>query len=129
MALYEIINPSDAYHFEAASRDVATAVVVLLGDGSYGAREVGSDWQTPVMFGWLGWLKEQGYDMDEVIEEKRAEVVAGLRSVLIGGPETDRIAVLAMTDEQRAERHDKLRSSINDIGSRAWDIADALEKR
>lgn len=128
MSLYELVNPSDGYYFEAPSRDVATAIVALIGDGAYGAREVGSDWKTPVMFGWPDWLETEGYDLEEIIDQKRAEVLAGLRSVLIGDVQTDRQAVFAMTEQQRAERHDKLRGSLNDIGSRAMKIADSLEK-
>ena len=38
---FNLINPSDAYHFEAEDLEIAAAVVCILGGGKYGADSIG----------------------------------------------------------------------------------------
>lgn len=40
---FNLINPSDAYHFEAEDLEIAAVMVCLLGDGKYGADAIGDD--------------------------------------------------------------------------------------
>src|SRR6266700_3975891 len=58
--LFEIINPSDAYTFLAPDLAIATIVTVYLGEGQYGARQIGGELEVPLMI--LGdpdaWFRE-----------------------------------------------------------------------
>ena len=59
MPIYELINPSDPYTFEAPDIVIAGLTAVLLSP-SFGAKRADEevDESTPVFFGWEEWLKE-----------------------------------------------------------------------
>jgi len=119
-AVFDIANPSDPYTIKGPFMACAIAVAIL-GNGAYGIKG------SPVLFGWDDWLKEQGIaDLGAHIDAHTDEIATALESVLIGS-ERDREEVestLAMLPEEKREewlamRHDKQRSSMNDIGGKA----------
>ena len=125
--VYDIANPSDPYTIKGPFMPCAIAVV-LLGNGAYGIKG------TPILFGWDSWLKENGIEnLEFYIDTHALEIADALDTVLIGN-ERDREEVegtLAMLAPERhkewlAQRHDKKRSSLNDIGGRARKYADRL---
>lgn len=128
--LFELINPSDPYTFEAASIEVAGFVACMLSPG-FGARclEKDSDESTPILFGWDEWFESRGIDSDWV-DAHRDGIADAFDSFLIGSTE-QRVdieeAMAAMTPEARekyrAERQDRNRSSMNQIGEAAYEYA------
>jgi len=141
-ALYEIINPSDPYTFRAVTDHVAVYVILVLGGGKYGGCKVDDDaWQCPMLLfcsdAAAAKLVEEalGEPLDGFKAAHRADIVAALRSVRIGDPGDrealdDVVADLpeAARETFLAKRHDKRRSSLNDIGARALAYAKALEE-
>lgn len=138
MPIYELINPSDPYTFEAESIEVAGAAVVYLST-SFGAREVGCEddegESTPTLFGWEEWLKDRGIDSDWIAAH-RTEIADALDSFLIGDPATrqdveDMLAELPPDKREawKAKRQDRHRTSMSKIGEAATDLAQRLRAR
>jgi hypothetical protein len=134
MPVYELINPSDAYTFEAPNLVVAGAAVCCLST-SFGAKRVdGPDENTPIMFGWPEWLKQCGVT-PKWWATHRTEVADALASFLIGSP-ADRADVVDMLAELppekreawRARRQERHRTSMNQIGEQAYATAEALRR-
>ena len=155
--LYEIINPSDAYTIEAASLDVAFVACVFLGRGLYSFQpiDVGEDAdgepevtkvaaeEIPLFLfgGTEEWCKQhlnESFEsvVDRVTKDKATELAACFESCLIGKA-TDRDTYLAglkliedphNREEWRRRWHDKRRSSMNDIGGRAYLMAKRLRE-
>lgn len=133
MPVYELINPSDPYTFEAPNLDVAGATAVLLSPG-FGAKRVDDDVDefTPVFFGWQEWLDEHGIDKEWVAKHK-GEVADALDSFLIGDVNrrqdvVDMLAVLPpeQREDWRARRQKRHRTSLNRIGEAAYKLAAQL---
>lgn len=126
-AVFEIANPSDAYTIKAPFMAAAIAVAIL-GNGAYGIPG------TPVIFGWDDWLNEKGItDLGAHIEAHKSEIIAALDSVLIGDERAreEVEATLARIPKEQhaawlAERHDRRRSSMNNIGAKAAKLAARL---
>lgn len=138
--LFNIINPSDPYTMRAVDLEIAAVAVCMIGSGEYALEEIGGDRSGHVpmfLFGGLDeWFTKQfgrGFNATvEVVVSKRAdELIKALASVHIGTP-----ANKAAFDEQAAQctdedaysdllhkLHDEKRSSMNDIGRRAWHLA------
>lgn len=126
MKIYEIANPSDAYTLEAEDFLVAAVAVAMLGNGAYGIPG------SPILWGWDAWLKERiPQGLDAYITANREAIATVLDSVMIGS-EADRVLYqktlsLIESPERREEfrqlRHDTHRSSMNNIGTRAWALA------
>lgn len=129
MKVYEIVNPSDYYTLESDDVGLACIACMLLGEGHYGLDDVanpGVEVCPMFIFGGdpEGWLKEKhGLDIGDVLKNRRGDLAKILRSVRIGDREQ------AFAAEDVVAWHDKKRSSMNDIGRRAWRLADALEER
>jgi hypothetical protein len=139
--LYNIINMSDSYTVKTDDFEVAAIACVILGRGQYAfepLEEGGAS--VPIFFigGSDEWFQEHfDRDVTETFEhvkaEKRQALIDCLDSVLIGD-RTDRElfdkATSMMTEDQieeyRKEYHEKKRSSMNNIGKRAWDYANHL---
>jgi hypothetical protein len=140
--LYEIMNPSDAYTCTAESDTVVTIAMLMLGRGLIGAKRDGCE----EAFGLLmfcpdidAWWAEH-FPGEAPLREFHAGWVAQvadcLDSVLIGS-KRHRVLyeeTLAMLPEERhadfrAMWHDKHRDSMNDIGARAWALAEGLRRR
>lgn len=136
MPIYELINPSDPYTFEAGSIEVAGVAAATLSTG-FGAQEVGCEDEgesTPVMFGWDEWLKEHGIDSDWIAAH-RTEIADALDSFLIGNPADrqdveDMLAELPPDKQEswKARRQDRHRTSMNQIGESATNLARRLRE-
>lgn len=134
--LWELINPSDPYTFEAPNLSIAAVCAELLSRG-FGARciDPGHDDEcSPVLFGWDEWLKDRGIDGDWVVEH-RHEIADALDSFLIGRAserKEAKEAMAMMTPEKAAEykaaRQERNRTSMNQIGEAAYKIAARLRK-
>lgn len=131
MPLYELINPSDPYTFEAPDIVHAGVAAVLLSTG-FGAEEIGGNNEcTPVLFGWNEWLEERGVDNGWITSH--AEALADVwDSFLIGkaSARKDVEEMLAMIPpekqaEWKASRQERHRSSLNQIGEAAYRYAAA----
>lgn len=143
--IYEIINMSDPYTIEAHDLKIAAVACVLLGRGQYGFAPIDSEGEeVPIMlFGGVDeWFRKQfgtdlGSAVDGVMQNRRNELADCLDSCLIGDLK-DRMdydaAVAAMSDskarnEFRAARHDRRRTSLNDIGARSYAMAERLRNQ
>lgn len=134
--LYELINPSDPYTFYAPDNVTAGLAVALLST-RFGASLVDGDdagWQSPVLFGWKEWNAENVGDVGAWLTQNKAVLVTVWRTMLIGkvGDRRtleDMLACVPVSDHARlmAIRHDRERSSMNDIGAYARNLADRLE--
>ena len=143
---YEISNPSDAYTMQASDLKVAQMATLLLGQGAYGLQDADGNTAFPIygntalpIFLFGGGkefpLREFGV-VGPWIDANRDALVDALESVQIGGISERRElddALSCMATENRAEylkrRHDRLRTSQNNIGQAAWDLAARLRER
>ncbi len=137
----EIVNPSDPYSLVCDDGDfpAAAVAIALVGRGQLGLRSLDDVHHTPVLFGWDEWLKSQGLEEDSLsdfIAANLSKMAGILETVEIGSP-SER-AVLEETiaelpkkarEKFRAKRLDRLRSSINDIGSACWNMAELFRRR
>jgi hypothetical protein len=138
--IFEIINPSDPYVIESPDPMVAMVATLLLGDGAYALRdERGEDPGLPLfLFGGdpNAWVVEKaGADLESYIDSHGPALVAALESVHIGRIEDEvalRETLADLPEEARAtfmaKRHDKRRTSLNDIGGRAQAWAQRLRE-
>lgn len=139
--LFEIVNPSDTATLEAVDFEVACCACLLLGEGTYGLREVGGVREMPILAFFPGdantWFSGQfGRTVEAALNAiwKDSALSACLESVLLGNADDRdvyRTAMEAITDEAarkkfKATWHDKHRSSMNDICKAAWSLADRL---
>jgi hypothetical protein len=114
---WEIVNPSDSYTMECDNFKSAAVAITLLGQGAYPLEPIegtNEAFEVPLfMFGGANdwFMQEFGESIedafDDCIKTKLASVIAALRSVDIP---------------------DEKKSSMNDIGKKATQIADHLEK-
>jgi len=140
--LFNLVNPSDPYTIEAPSLDIATLAALLLGQGKYPLTSLDGGENVPhFLFGGTdAWCKEHfGENLMELsnrlMDTKLAEVADCLDSILYGDAQ-DRIQFLAETADMNREtfeaarfmRQDAKRSSINDIGERAYRMAAKLRQ-
>lgn len=141
--LFNIINPSDPYTMRAPDLEVAAVAICLLGEGKYGLEQIGGDRSAQVpMFlidGHDEWFTKQferdfNATVDHVIATRADELVKALHSVFIGTPAAklafDELAKNCPDDESYAtlllQTHDAKRTSLNDIGRRAWALAQSV---
>lgn len=161
---YDLVNMSDSICFRAPDKQIATLVTILLGNGQYSAKAIGLDgneiaengdsgpgdagsndgkvtWPHSVPFFMFGgfdpFWKANWPDVpaDEAIDRRKPEVIAALRTVMLGNVGDRRLydgACAAITDPDKlkafqADWNDKKRSSLNDIMGRALAIADKFE--
>jgi hypothetical protein len=141
MNLYEIINPSDPYTFQAPDQEVATLTIFLLST-SFAAtclNKPGPEEDVPLFLlgGATEWWNERfDPDMKGRLEARARDVVAALRSTLYGG-ESSRAEFEKLCGgipegkarvDMRIKWNDENRSSLNDISRAAYANADALEE-
>lgn len=136
MRLYEIINPSDPYFLEAEDFKEA-AVAVLMLSPRLGLEEVGEGGASMPVFifgGMEKWLDANVCpvkDIDRFMEGHAGGIAAALESVLIGKPGERKVFEAAMgaiddpkkREDFRLKWHEGKRSSLNNIGAEAWDLA------
>jgi len=137
--LYEIVNMRDPYTIEAMSLDVAAVACAILGGGQYQFRplEDGGEEIPFFMFGGEDeWCQKHFRETFEqtasrVRKDKMEELADCLDSVLIGHAQdrkTYNNGLELIDDPEKREIwrclwHDERRSSLNDIGGRAYKIA------
>lgn len=142
--IYEIINPSDAVTIEAQDSVLASIAIIVLGNGQYGLYD--EDGRTVLGIFALSkpeklieWLRDNGVEdtkMDEFYAKNGEEIATILESVVYGNI-SDRKAITALTESMtRSDRlkamakyNDSKRSSMNDIGSAACDLAKGFRKK
>lgn len=148
--VYTIVNPSDPYTLVARDREVAGLACILLGEGQYAlhahdehGQELGNEHGIPLMMFDRKpddtWRTLFGGELDigDRITARAAEIVEVLDTVSIGryGDRAEYEAALEMIDDpakKRAwieRRQEQRRSSMNNIGRRALQIADALRRQ
>jgi hypothetical protein len=143
--LYEIINMSDAYTIEAKDLELAFVACILLGRGQYALEPLEDDGvKVPFfMFGGIDefcqkhFSKSAGAVIDGVMEIRGKELADCLDSCLIGGKSNrqtyfDGLALIddpAKRELWRNRWHEERRSSLNDIGGRAYEIAENLRTK
>lgn len=142
---YEVVNPSDAYTLDGTDFEAAAAATVFLGNGLYGLKTAEDDIKMPVLaFGGekalvAYWEATFGHSFDAfmAMQDAKARVAAVLETVLIGsfGERRRMDAVLAAIsspkDRAKAQAvwHDERRTSMNDIGQRAAELAKRFRRQ
>jgi len=146
---YEVVNPSDPYTLEWENFKIACVVTLIVGNGRYALEPLKDGGQKMPIFlmgGAVEWFKEEfGEELDDVIDNEKRDIVDCLRSIVIGSSADRDIYNETMrqfiedsdwgVEESEAQTkwrkmwHDKKLSSMNDIGGRAWEIADKLESK
>ena len=142
--IFEFINPSDPYHYEAPDLEVAAAVCVVLGNGKGGARCITDEHISVPIFLFSDpdvWYQKKfgctlGESFGRLKKDRMQELIASFQSVTIGDIgdyETfwETWDLIADPEKQRKYRemyHDKKRSSLNDFAAYAWSVADHLKK-
>lgn len=138
--LYEIINPSDQYTIESEDFKVACVATLLLGSGQWGLKQINGDAEMPLfLFGGVDeWFAAQfNQPFAEVVEAiSHQQLGEVLDTVLIGGADerqvyNDGLALIddpLKREEWRNRWHEQRRTSLNDIGARAYSIAESLRE-
>ena len=113
----------------------ACIACIVVGGEKYALSEVGGELQMPIgifMHGGIEKWPEETFKktLDELVTDSDDAVIAALESILIGSSndrEVFKLATAKMSAEDsktfRKEWNDKYRSSMNDIGARALEIA------
>lgn len=132
--LFELINPSDPYTFEAPSIEIAGAAAVLLST-SYGAKclDAGQEHlRTPMIWGWDAWLTSRGIT-HEWMADHGAEIATALESLVIGNLAARRDVETQLAKLPADKRAEELanyleahRTSMHNIGFEALRIAGML---
>ncbi len=133
LKLYELINPSDPYTFYAESLQVAGLVACTLSH-CFGAREIESGEQTPILIGWKLWFDSWGVD-DVWIKANASQIADAFDSFLIGSCSDRKLIEETLAElpedarkrfiERRQERN---RSSLNRIGEAAYEYGKQFRK-
>lgn len=129
----KLINPSDAYTLKTDNFAAAAFGVAIVFGGQYGLKCETN--QTPVLFGWDQWIKDN-CEGDDYFQHNADAICDALDSILIGD-ENDRIQyeskIANMTESEKeayhSEYHDKNRSSMNDIGQRCKTLAKQIREK
>lgn len=135
--MYELINPSDNYQFEATDDRVATIAVAFISD-KFMARRDG--FEMPPLFVLSdeqlnGWVKDTfDTDLESLVKEvrfdRKDELIAALQSMTIDLPTYQYIVNENLPSDVEAfaaKWHDEHRSSMNDIRARALELAEAMQ--
>lgn len=134
--LWDIVNPSDPYTMKGDDHLAVAVAVMFLGEGQYAANEIDGERQVPLFLfgGHEAWLQKT-FDttLEKALENNRLAIADALESVMIGSPSARRTyetALKHLPEEAhagyRAEVLDQQRSSLNNIGKRAWGLARAI---
>lgn len=138
--IYEIINFSDLYTFRAPNDLIAEATTILLGNGAYGLHRCSDDATVGTLLIFASQeqaeaylLKQFGMTLDGYLKANALDIAAALESVLCMSANERQAYELAISmiepsqrDTYRDKVHDINRTSLNDIGSRAWALAKRL---
>ena len=142
--IYEIANPSDAVTIEAQDSVLASIAIIVLGNGQYGLYD--EDGRTVLGIFALSkperlieWLRDNGVEdtkMDEFYAKNGEEIATILESVVYGNI-ADRKSITALTESMTnpdrlkalAKYNDSKRSSMNDIGHAAAELAKVFRQK
>jgi hypothetical protein len=144
--IFEIVNPSDPYTIEAPDLAIAAVACFLLGKGAYAFEplDADKDQRVPIFLAGLAGDVEkwcaQKFAMtsrqlfDHVLQRRPKELIDCLQSCLIGRrADRDDFAEFsrALDDDKkiaelRIARHKRRVTSLNDIGRRAYGLAEQL---
>lgn len=134
LILYTLANPSDPYTFYAPSVEVAGMAAAMLST-AYGAIPVNREHEaSPVLSGWDAWMTQKGID-DTWMRKHILEIADAMDSFLIGNAKSraDAESMLSMLpddkkDEWIAQRQARNRSSLTQIGEKAYALAKELRE-
>lgn len=139
MTNYELINPSDAYTFQAPDLETATLTVYMISTG-YGAVSEDGTENVPIA-AFLDnvdtWYENKfGRSIKEALVVKKEEMIDSLNSFVLGNFEDRRIyesTVNRIFTESKKRKFDEewndKRTSMNNIGLRTKLLADHLRKQ
>jgi hypothetical protein len=138
--IFNIVNPSDKYTLETDDFETACIVAIFLGNGMYSLEQLDGDLEMQFFFGDpSGWFQEVFGNSFEVsvkrcLTEKQTKLIEALDSVLIGDRKMYYEGLALIDNEEKRKEwrmkwHDRNRSSMNDIGGRAWAIAEKLRRK
>lgn len=142
--VYTIINPSDAYTLESNDRVAACLAALLLGHGKYALDSNGDNFHFPLFLfssedDIREWFRKElaVEDCFAEIEKRLVPIAEALESVLLcdTNQRADFFEALSLIDDPKKREqwreswHDRRRSSMNDIGRRAWRIAENLRNK
>ena len=139
MTNYELINPSDAYTFQAPDLETATLTVYMISTG-YGAVSEDGTENVPIAV-FLDnvdtWYENKfGRSIKEALVVKKEEMIDSLNSFVLGNFEDRRIyesTVNRIFTESKKRKFDEewndKRTSMNNIGLRTKLLADHLRKQ
>lgn len=142
--IYDIVNPSDAVTIEAGDSVLASIAIIVLGNGQYGlydedGRTVLGIFALSTPEKLIEWLRDNGVEdtkMDEFYAKNGDEIATILESIVYGDA-SDRKAITALTESMTktdrlkavAKYNDSKRSSMNDIGTAALELAKGFRKK
>ncbi|MEK0268253.1 hypothetical protein WM008_01025 [Vibrio vulnificus] len=128
LKLWVLDNPSDPYTFYAPNVEIAGIVACSL-SGGFGAHQAdNSQERTPILFGWEEWFEEKGIlDLQAYAKENADTIADAFDSFLIGDAnkrkDVEHMLELLPEDkkqEWRDSRQERMRSSLNQTGERAY---------
>jgi hypothetical protein len=146
--IFEIDNPGDTYTLRASDFRVAAVTCVYLGRGKLALTPLDDEakkyGEVPLFLGdgseaWFKETFEQTLEdvVNDVMDNHRQALVDCFESVLIGslGSRINHEAAMAEIPDQEirerltTERHERMRSSMNDIGAYAHRLAKAIREK
>jgi len=139
--LFEVINPSDPYTCIADDIKIAQAAILVLGDGIYGLKCIddGEDYSVCLLFAdektAEAILKDIFGNFEKYLKDNKVEIADCLESFWCGSVAErniyDELMKVLPNDERinkKKELHNKRRSSLNNIGEVAWQLADQFRE-
>lgn len=142
--IYEIINPSDAMTLEADDSLLASVSIIILSQGDYGLIDEDDRTVLPIFrFSdpekLIKWLHGNNVDSNKIEEfyAKNGDEMATILESVVYGKIDDRKGIVALTEkmsasdrvEALAKWNESKRSSMNDIGERAHELAKVLRRK
>lgn len=129
--VFNIVNPSDRCTIIANDHEIAAMACFILGEGFYAFEPIcGPVDRVPITMGSIDWFAENFGDLETRARDRAAELADCLDTFVYGDREewAEYRALSkdpAAFDAAWAARH---RTSLNDIGARAGDIAATLRE-
>ena len=142
MKVYEIVNPSDYYTFEAESDLVADLAMLIVALGKMPPAALDGSFQGAF---WLMGTTEDGLQkyfkeehgrdepLGDLIVQFRPQIADALESVVIGDRQLYFGALTIVEESKRGEFkamwYDARRTSMNDIGGCCWRFAEDIRRQ
>lgn len=137
---WEVMNMSDFYTLESDDFAAACGACLLLGNGNYGLVPISKGAPAMPMFllvpveGIDRWLKENNVaESVDALFSRREEIATALDSVVIGDRDEYTAELRKIHDPIervvfKGQWLDAHRTSMNNIGERAWKLAESMRK-